>query len=91
MGYKIAFDIPQAVSFAEPRTAPAGDFWLSQGKSDSTHFAFNAETREQVDAFYVAGLLAGRLGIRPQYHQPYYAAFIIDLDGNNIEAVCHKE
>ena len=96
LGYKIAFDIPQAVSFAEPRTAPAGDFWLSQGKSDSTHFAFNAETREQVDAFYVAGLLAGgqdngRPGIRPQYHQPYYAAFIIDPDGNNIEAVCHKE
>lgn len=96
LGYKIAFDIPQAVSFAEPRTAPAGDFWLSQGKSDSTHFAFNAETREQVDAFYEAGLLAGgqdngRPGIRPQYHQPYYAAFIIDPDGNNIEAVCHKE
>ncbi|KXU15769.1 Lactoylglutathione lyase or related lyase [Streptococcus oralis] len=33
LGYKIAFDIPQAVSFAEPRTAPAGDFWLSQGDS----------------------------------------------------------
>ena len=51
LGYKIAFEIPQAVSFAEPRTAPAGDFWLSQGQSDASHFAFRAETREQVDAF----------------------------------------
>jgi len=49
-----------------------------------------------VSGIPVAGLLAGgqdngRPGIRPQYHQPYYAAFIIDPDGNNIEAVCHKE
>ncbi|KXT77797.1 Lactoylglutathione lyase or related lyase [Streptococcus sp. DD11] len=96
LGYKIAFDIPQAVSFAEPRTAPAGDFWLSQGESEPTHFAFNAETREQVDAFYQEGLAAGGQdnggpGIRPHYHQPYYAAFILDPDGNNIEAVCHQE
>ena len=59
LGYKIAFEIPQAVSFAEPRTAPAGDFWLSQGQSDASHFAFRAKTREQVDAFYQAGLAAG--------------------------------
>lgn len=96
LGYKIAFEIPQAVSFAEPRTAAAGDFWLGQGESDPTHFAFNAETREQVDAFYQAGLVAGGQdngapGIRPQYHQPYYAAFILDPDGNNVEVVCHKE
>jgi len=96
LGYKIAFEIPQAVSFAEPRTAPAGDFWLSQGQSDASHFAFRAETREQVDAFYQAGLVAGGQdngapGIRHQYHQPYYAAFVLDPDGNNVEAVCHKE
>ena len=94
--YKLAFEIPQAVSFAEPRTAPSGDFWLSQGQSDASHFAFRAETREQVDAFYQAGLAAGGQdngapGIRPQYHQPYYAAFVLDPDGNNVEAVCHKE
>ena len=86
LGYKIAFAIPQA----------AGDFWLSQGQSDASHFAFCAETREQVDAFYQAGLAAGGQdngapGIRPQYHQPYYAAFVLDPDGNNVEAVCHKE
>ncbi|MCG4822189.1 VOC family protein [Streptococcus gordonii] len=96
LGYKLAFEIPQAVSFAEPQTAPAGDFWLSQGQSDSSHFAFCAEAREQVDAFYQAGLAAGGQdngapGIRPQYHQPYYAAFVLDPDGNNVEAVCHKE
>ena len=96
LGYKLAFEIPQAVSFAEPRTAPVGDFWLSQGQSDASHFDFCAETREQVDAFYQAGLAAGGQdngapGIRPQYHQPYYAAFVLDPDGNNVEAVCHKE
>ena len=49
-----------------------------------------------MDAFYQAGLVAGGKdngapGIRPQYHQPYYAAFVLDPDGNNVEAVCHKE
>lgn len=58
------------------------------------HIAFVAETREQVDAFYRAALEAGAKdnglpGLRPQYHANYYAAFVIDPDGHNIEAVCH--
>ena len=58
------------------------------------HLAFTAETRAQVDAFHRAALAAGGKdngapGLRPRYHATYYAAFVIDPDGHNIEAVCH--
>ena len=58
------------------------------------HVAFAAATRAQVDAFYRAALEAGAKdngapGLRPKYHANYYAAFVIDPDGHNIEAVCH--
>jgi predicted lactoylglutathione lyase len=59
------------------------------------HVAFMADTRQQVDAFYRAALEAGGKdngapGLRPNYHPNYYAAFVIDPDGHNIEAVCHE-
>lgn len=59
------------------------------------HLAFTAETRQQVDAFHRAALAAGGKdhgppGLRPQYHASYYAAFVLDPDGHNLEAVCHK-
>ena len=97
LGYKIAFDISQAVSFAEPRNAdPTGDFWLNVGQQEPEHFAFSAQNEEEVEAFYQAALAAGGKdngapGERSQYHLPYYAAFILDPDGNNVEVVCHKE
>ena len=58
------------------------------------HLAFRAENRGQVDAFYRAALAAGGKdngapGLRPQYHAHYYAAFVIDPDGHNLEVVCH--
>jgi predicted lactoylglutathione lyase len=58
------------------------------------HVAFAACSREAVDAFYRAGLAAGGKdngppGLRPHYHANYYGAFVLDPDGNNIEAVCH--
>ena len=58
------------------------------------HLAFTAESRRQVDAFHRAALEAGGRdngapGLRPNYHANYYAAFVIDPDGHNIEAVCH--
>jgi len=59
------------------------------------HIAFTAETREQVDAFHRAALEAGGQdngapGLRPKYHANYYAAFVIDPDGHNVELVCHQ-
>jgi catechol 2,3-dioxygenase-like lactoylglutathione lyase family enzyme len=62
--------------------------------SASTHVAFTVPDRTMVDRFHAAGLAAGGgdnggPGLRPDYHPNYYAAFILDPDGNNIEAVCH--
>lgn len=72
------------------------DFWIgSDGKTTPPmHVAFRAESRMQVRAFYDAALAAGATdngppGLRPHYHPNYYAAFVRDLDGHNIEAVCH--
>ncbi len=60
------------------------------------HVCFTAETRAAVDAFYKAGIEAGFIdngapGIREMYSPQYYAAFLYDNDGNNIEAVCFSE
>ena len=57
--------------------------------------AFTAEDRETVDAFHEAALAAGGTdnggpGVREMYHPHYYGAFVLDPDGNNIEAVCHR-
>lgn len=59
------------------------------------HVAFAAQSRTQVDQFYRAALAAGARdngapGIRAHYHPSYYAAFVFDPDGHNIEAVCHS-
>lgn len=71
-------------------------FWVNDGgaQKPTLHFAFVAESRAQVDAFHVAALEAGgedngAPGLRPHYHEHYYGAFVLDPDGNNIEAVCH--
>ena len=75
---------------------PGGDFWLSEGmpKTPLPHFAFTAASRWAVDEFFNAALAAGGKGnggpdLRTQYHSCYYAAFVLDPDGYNIEAVCH--
>ena len=73
-------------------------FWIGQrerGPDSGTHVAFTAENREAVDAFHAAALAAGGTdnggpGPREIYHPAYYGAFVLDPDGNNVEAVCHK-
>ena len=60
------------------------------------HIALQAPDRATVDRFYAAALSAGgkdhgKPGLREQYHPGYYAAFVLDPDGNNIEAVYHGE
>ena len=67
----------------------------TEEKPAHLHLAFTARNRQQVEAFYRAALEAGGKdngapGLRPNYHPTYYAAFVIDPDGHNIEAVCHK-
>jgi catechol 2,3-dioxygenase-like lactoylglutathione lyase family enzyme len=66
----------------------------ARNKPAPLHIAFVAGTRQEVDAFHRAALEAGGKdhgapGLRPKYHANYYAAFVIDPDGHNIEAVCH--
>jgi catechol 2,3-dioxygenase-like lactoylglutathione lyase family enzyme len=71
-------------------------FWIGTGKpvEGPVHIALTAPNRATVDAFYQAALKAGGRdngtpGIRAHYHPNYYGAFVFDLDGHNIEAVCH--
>ncbi len=71
--------------------------WLGNaGKTTPhVHLAFRVENRAQVDAFYAAAIAAGGKvnggpGLREMYHPTYYAAFVLDPEGHNIEAVCHK-
>ena len=103
LGYVLRKNNPGSVSFGVlnghgKSTDPAGDFWLSEGTlmEPRVHFAFSAATRADVDAFFCAALAAGGAangapGLRPNFHPHYFAAFIIDLDGYNIEAVCHQK
>lgn len=72
------------------------DFWVGDGGAlqGRMHIAFAAPNRAAVDAFYAAAIAAGARdngapGLRPHYHPTYYAAFVFDPDGHNIEAVCH--
>ena len=58
------------------------------------HVSFKAPSRAAVDAFWAAGLARGGAdegapGLRPRYHEAYYAAFVADPSGNRLEAVCH--
>jgi catechol 2,3-dioxygenase-like lactoylglutathione lyase family enzyme len=71
------------------------DLVLREGEpAASVHLAFAAHDQGTVDAFHAAALEAGatdngKPGRRPRYHERYYAAYVLDPDGNNIEAVCH--
>lgn len=75
----------------------AGLFWIGDNEQVGTglHVAFEAENQEQVEAFYEAAIAAGgkdngKPGPRPHYGPNYYAAFVLDPDGANIEAVWDK-
>jgi catechol 2,3-dioxygenase-like lactoylglutathione lyase family enzyme len=74
-------------------------FWIAGGTGESTgfagHVAFAAPDRASVDAFHRAAIAAGARdngapGLRPDYHENYYGAFVIDPDGHRLEAVCHR-
>ena len=79
-----------------PKGAPA--LWLyaaGSAKGPGSHVAFRAGDRAAVQRFHTAGLAAGGKdngapGVRADYSAKYYAAFLIDPDGNNVEAVCMR-
>lgn len=80
--------------WADEFVVSSADSDAAQGKTTGRcHFAFQAKDKAMVDAFYKAGIENGGKdngapGVRP-YHPGYYAAFVLDPDGNNIEAVYH--
>lgn len=101
LGYQVMMELPleatQGIVVLGLGVPPNPDFWLRQGtpQTPRLHVAFAASSREQVDAFYKAALAAGGTdngppGLRPHYHAHYYGAFVLDPDGHNIEACCHK-
>jgi len=77
-----------------PKDKPA--LWLHLDKKTAgAHLALRAPSREAVDRFHAAGLKAGAKdngapGLRADYAPNYYAAFLLDSDGNNVEAVCMR-
>ena len=84
---------------ADSRDIQAGKptFWIAQEEplGNRLHVAFLADSRAEVDAFHAAAMAAGGTdngapGIRAHYHPNYYGAFVLDPDGHNIEAVCHR-
>lgn len=92
LGYTLLMEIEGWAGFGDK----APRFWLSKAEPVTTgmHFAFKSENRAKVNAFYSAAMAAGAIdngppGIREIYHPDYYGAFVLDPDGNNIEAVCH--
>jgi catechol 2,3-dioxygenase-like lactoylglutathione lyase family enzyme len=97
LGFKVLMDFPETepghAGFGVP---PKPEFWIAAGAPgvSPVHVAFLAPSRAKVDAFYTAAIAAGGRdngppGLRRHYHPNYYAAFVLDPDGHNIEAVCH--
>jgi catechol 2,3-dioxygenase-like lactoylglutathione lyase family enzyme len=98
LGYRLAFDqTHDGVRILGYACGDQTDTWFVAATPPTTgcHLAWQAPDREAVDAFHAAALAAGGRdngapGLRPHYHPDYYGAFVIDPDGNNVEAVCHR-
>ncbi len=93
LGYKLIMEHHiSGVGFGQ---SDKPDFWIRQGAlGAAVHVAFASDDRTTVDAFHKGAIAAGgsdngRPGLRPEYHSTYYGAYVLDPDGNNIEAVCH--
>lgn len=100
LGYVASLSLEHAVGFGVKNKHsgddPGGDFWIASGTpfQPRSHIAFRANSEWEVIAFYEAALAAGGKdngapGLRPHYHPTYFAAFVLDPDGYNIEAVFH--
>jgi len=96
LGYSVQMELAEWKTAGFGADGVASDFWIGEREPRGTgiHVAFQAPDYATVDAFHAAGLAAGGTdngppGIREEYHPTYYGAYILDPDGNNIEAVCH--
>jgi catechol 2,3-dioxygenase-like lactoylglutathione lyase family enzyme len=99
IGMREAMRIPDGDAFVVGLSGTDGvpTFWLSQGRAAETrelHLAFRAADRGAVDAVHRAAVAAGAEVLHaprewPEYHPGYYGVFLRDLDGHNVEAVCH--
>ena len=94
LGYEAVMEFEGMGGFG-PKGKPY--LWLHQDPPNvrPMHFAFAAPDRRSVDAFYAAAMRSGGKdngppGIRKDYHPNYYGAFVLDPDGHNVEAVCHR-
>jgi catechol 2,3-dioxygenase-like lactoylglutathione lyase family enzyme len=95
LGYRVMLEPgPRLAGFGADRP----DFWIAQRRDGDpatvAHIAFRANSADMVAAFHAAALTAGGLengepGPRPQYHPAYVGGFVLDPDGNNVEAVFH--
>jgi len=94
LGYRVVYEEPGRLAYLAD--AHGLDFGIGQrGPVGGAHVAFDCGDRATVDSFHAAAIAAGAVdngapGLRPQYDANYYAAYVLDLDGNNIEAVCHQ-
>ena len=97
LGVTAIMDYEVAVGFAGADGNP--QFWVGRsggGTQREVHVAFTAANRATVDAVHEAAVALGAEILHeprewPEYHEGYYAVFVRDLDGNNVEAVCHRE
>lgn len=101
LGYRVLAVVPPDRTMAGGTAVLFGvdepDFVIADNEApgEGNHVAFRAGDRAQVDAFHAAALAAGGRdnggpGLRPEYGATYYAAFVFDPDGFNIEAACHR-
>ena len=93
LGYSLVFEAEGFLGFGKGQMPSLGV--ARRDPTGGGHVAFAADDRATVDAFHDAAMSAGGRdngppGVREHYHPSYYAAFVNDFDGNNIEAVCHK-
>jgi catechol 2,3-dioxygenase-like lactoylglutathione lyase family enzyme len=97
LGYGRVMDFGEAIGYGKDGSP---DFWISHYADQppvqrEMHIAFRAADKEAVDAFYAKALELGAQPLHkprawPEYHPGYYAAFVRDPDGNNVEAVIHN-
>jgi catechol 2,3-dioxygenase-like lactoylglutathione lyase family enzyme len=91
-GFRLGTDTPDRAQFR----GPSGSFSVVSGRpTEHAHVAFPADANPTVDAFHAAARRAGYRdngapGERAAYHAGYYAAFVLDPDGNNVEVVNHN-